>query len=86
MSRLTRFPFTVTGRGRFPMDMLRYDHCFPDSSEDAAKITRCLEAPDAEEVSIKLISYFGHPNKPTVQRWRSFSWNVTNTGRHEIMP
>lgn len=34
---------TITGRGAFPIDMLRYDTCWPVSSEDASKIRRSIE-------------------------------------------
>lgn len=30
--------FKVRGRGLVPFDMLRYDHCYPASSQDAAEM------------------------------------------------
>ena len=67
--RLRRF--RVKGTGEFPFDMLRYDACWPDRSEDAMKLTRHLGAgsyPEARE--IRLCSY----KPPTEGRWRSFLW------------
>ena len=62
----TRFEYVVTGRGEFPLDMLRYDACWPASSSDVAKMEAVREPR-----SIVMASY----NAPTTGRWLSFGWS-----------
>ena len=62
------FKFTVSGQGRFPFDMLRYDQCWP-SNEDA--IFRINEK---EYRSIVMLG----TRLPTSRRWLSFGWDVHN--------
>lgn len=65
------FTFTVSGSGPFPTDMLRYDTCWPASSEDAEKLlTR-----GRRSVTLRSSSEVG---KPTTGRWQSFGWWVTS--------
>lgn len=69
--------FTVRGRGPFPFDMLRYDGCWPADGDAVTKIEKCaeetygMEAP--VEIKLRTHSVLG----PTVDRWRSFNWSVT---------
>lgn len=68
--RRVRFEYYVTGRGRFPFDMLRLDQCWPVDGFDAEKlINDGFNAPDFR--SILLRSY----RQPTVDRWSSFLWS-----------
>jgi hypothetical protein len=53
MAQLYVTEFEVEGFGEFPLDMLRYDHCIPDTQEDVSLIARSfkqyrnrLEAPN----------------------------------------
>ncbi len=63
--------FTVTGGGRFPMDMLRYDSAWPDTSEDA----RLLNEEHGERtVTLRHVSV--HSKGPEVRRWMSYGWKV----------
>jgi hypothetical protein len=59
------------------MDMLRYDACYPATSDDAAEIATSLDRYD-ERFEIKLVSW--HPmvveRGPTCGRWSSFLWSV----------
>jgi hypothetical protein len=64
------FIYTVSGRGRFPDDMLRYDGVTVES--------RYAESPE-QEVGF----YFGDVRSVVVsgrgctpERWRSFGWSV----------
>lgn len=66
----------VTGTGRFPIDMLRYDRCVPASSEDAGKIER-VTFRDGDAVHVTLKRYSLNPDLPTMARWQSFLWDVT---------
>ncbi|MAG26344.1 hypothetical protein CMI47_12410 [Candidatus Pacearchaeota archaeon] len=67
--------FTVEGRGTFPLDMLRYDCCWPVSSEDAANIDSDYNR-ERRVVNLKMVSWQGAQGQPTVERWRSFLWGV----------
>jgi hypothetical protein len=67
--------FTVKGHGHFPVDMLRYDGCYPRTTEDAINLVH-PHSPDSN-IEVTLISV----NKlrgwlPTEARWQSFGWSV----------
>jgi len=73
-----RHEFTVTGRGRFPMDMLRYDACYPRDGEAVVGIEvdwisktyyRALR-------TVRLVHYGPYGWSPTEGRWSSFLWGV----------
>ena len=75
----TALQFTVLGRGGFPMDMLRYDGCYPKSEKD----TVTMQSDGLREVMLhKTLNWgpgnWGHPKvwSPTVGRWNSFGWAV----------
>ena len=79
-----RLRFTVRGFGQFPLDMLRYDGCFPRNSADAASITDSLDpASRSVEREVELVRYFSGSRQTapasalTPARWRSFGWTVT---------
>lgn len=69
-----RHMFTVEGRTRFPIDMLRYDSCQPhaerDSSEIMASLDRMLGVRERREVTLV------GSREPTEGRWESFGWRV----------
>ena len=73
MSKRTYFyevKFTVKGAGEFPIDMLRYDSCYPLSQEDVNKFWW-------DEVrEVTLISVKRCKSGPTEGRWNSFGWKV----------
>jgi hypothetical protein len=66
----TLYIYYVTGRGQFPLDMLRYDCAWPASSVDVSKI----EDYERKPRSVQLHSY----QEPTIARWSSFVWSVGN--------
>lgn len=70
--------FTVEGSGNFPLDMLRYDGCYPYESEDVERMTT-----RGERRQVKLISIGPRGDRsPTEGRWESFGWRVvTKTER-----
>ena len=81
----TTTQFTVLGRGVFPMDMLRYDGCYPKLETDTA----CMVNDGLREVTLqrglKELDHenyrpgdYGNPTvwSPTVGRWNSFGWAV----------
>lgn len=65
--------FTVQGRGRFPVDMLRYDGCYPASSADAQIIEETIRG---DRTGLQQVQLGTHNGKPTADRWRSFGWTV----------
>lgn len=75
---------TVEGAGSFPLDMLRYDGCVPDSQEDVSKLAG--DGPDPEgrnwqrrQVTLRMYSPAGGKEEPTRARWESFGWRVIRT-------
>ncbi len=75
-TRVHLFKFTVEGSGKFPTDMLRYDACWPVHEGEARRLA---EGPDDRErrtVTLKRAAV--NDQGPTVERWRSFGWTVTN--------
>lgn len=63
-----------TGKGVFPLDMLRYDQCWPATTGDVMKIAYCEDPMLNNEVyEIEMRSH----NHFTYDRWRSFGWIAT---------
>jgi hypothetical protein len=59
------YKYVVEGRGSFPIDMLRYDQCWPVDSHS-------VPHPTQEHRTVEMRSY----RPPTVDRWNSFGWRV----------
>ena len=79
--KLYEHTFTVRGKGDFPIDMLRYDSCYPATGVDAAAIEatkdRFADAESRRKVrEIKLYSISRTMVGPTNDRWASFMWSV----------
>lgn len=73
MAKLYYHRFVVEGVGYFPLDMLRYDGCWPGTSEDVDAISY-IEDGMKRRVQLTTI---GHKDwKPTLGRWQSFGWEV----------
>jgi hypothetical protein len=71
--------FTVAGTGRFPIDMLRYDGCYPLEGKDAAKIENSFDLQARREMGRYEVELVTHsPNGPTIERWNSFMWGVVD--------
>jgi hypothetical protein len=70
--------FKVKGNFNFPLDMLRYDACFPVYPEAPANIQYSMETRSPEGYEIELAHWAPNANwTPTVDRWSSFGWYVT---------
>jgi hypothetical protein len=67
--------FKVSGKGTFPVDMLRYDMCWPRNSSDANSI---LTPADRAERAAPREVHLETARKvdPTFARWASFGWVV----------
>ena len=61
----------VEGCGDFPVDMLRYDRCVPDTEEDAHAIQR---GPYKRQVTLRRFSV--NTLRATRGRWDTFGWKV----------
>lgn len=65
--------FTVVGTYGFPLDMLRYDKCWPAREGDAGSIAATLWVQaDRDSRRIEMMGL----KVPTVGRWASFGWKV----------
>lgn len=73
MAIKVRYLYSVTGHGRFPIDMLRYDQAWPEHETDAGLIEQ-IGSPRSGMVAatIDLVAL----TNPTVGRWQSFGWDV----------
>jgi hypothetical protein len=78
MAMTKRFYFNVSGQHRFPLDMLRYDACWPEGSEDASNISlyeRATREPNS--LGYRTVALCSG-SEPTPARWASFGWHVTD--------
>ena len=62
--------FTVEGIGAFPLDMLRYDECYPCTQGDVAKIAY------KDSKQVYRVSLGTNNSTVTSARWESFGWRV----------
>lgn len=81
--------FTVEGRGDFPLDMLRYDQCWPADSAAVTAIettygselerhgSTVAQQPGLRRIRLRKVS--GSGIGPTEGRWNSFGWRVVET-------
>lgn len=79
--------YTVSGTGRFPVDMLRYDCAWPADPAAVERISWSLDEQrrrasfDKTAQPIRLASMM---HSPTVDRWRSFMWFVSDVEERKI--
>lgn len=69
--------FTVEGSGSFPIDMLRYDACWPATQADVSTVESSflsvrLRGPGPRKVTVET----NGARRPTRDRWASFGWAV----------
>lgn len=65
--------FRATGRGNFPLDMLRYDCCYPAQPADVEAMRGNSRTP------LRTVTLFTTNKRgPTLGRWASFGWPVRN--------
>ena len=80
--RMKLIEYRVTGAaGQFPLDMLRYDHAWPATEDDAHTIHSCLsgDTPILHRVQILLYGHTCH-----IDRWNSFGWRVMGSRQMEV--
>jgi hypothetical protein len=88
MAKLWAIKFVVQSKsklaGQFPIDMLRYDSCYP--SKDSVSVSRILNSLDINQIiegdpedrMITLV-HNSHGDKnwtPTIARWESYGYRV----------
>jgi hypothetical protein len=64
--------YTVSGGGRFPLSMLRFDNSWPFTDEDAGKIDNSFDSFGRWEVTLQTTN----PAAPCLGRWDSFNCRV----------
>lgn len=57
----------------FPLDMLRYDSCWPSNQQSCIAISASLRAKGHEGDAVDL---FSPAKPPTIDRWLTFGWAV----------
>lgn len=73
--------FTVQGTGPFPIDMLRYDRCWPASEgSDSVALAATFDLrggglPYEAPYNTRSVCLIGL-DQPTEGRWASFGWKV----------
>jgi len=80
MAKVYRTRFTVEGRGHFPVDMLRYDCCYPETSRDGKYIQ--VRHEDITTILLARV-HAGKQWHPTEARWNSFRWAVVDIDKPE---
>lgn len=76
--KTTRRRILVTsdpGRTSFPIDMLRYDACWPESESDVAAIKNPVRH-RGDDNCTRVVLVSDSPNAPERARWASFGWHV----------
>lgn len=78
MPKKADIKFTVEGVGDFPLDMLRYDRCFPRTGEDAEMLLTPEVNAYASRRQVTLVALARDSRfwEPTRGRWLSFNWAV----------
>lgn len=74
--------FTVWGTKPFPVDMLRYDCCWPATAADSMAIEQSIANRASQTVVVRLMSRIQRRHwHPATDRWRSFGWRMTDYSR-----
>lgn len=69
--------YTVTSRKPFPLDMLRYDQCWPHFPDSVTVIALSLGGDHAlRRGEPDWVVHLCGVKPPTSERWESFGWTV----------
>lgn len=72
--------FYVTGRGPFPVDMLRYDACWPETDAASTMIAESFTDNPKGQIDRYVVALVSNAlYSPHVDRWASFGWLVIET-------
>lgn len=87
--RMVYQTFEVAGQFMFPLDMLRYDHCFPADQDavmalaQALRLETDLSGRRVRPWRVQLGRWArGKMDQPTVSRWESFGVSVGSAVFH----
>jgi hypothetical protein len=67
------FVFTVEGATQFPIDMLRWDLCYPKTEEDSFMIA--LNARHYSKDTFYRVTLVSM-KRPDIHQWRALGWEV----------
>ncbi len=70
--------FTVTGRGSFPTDMLRYDNAYPYDQQAVIDLESAIRGKGLNHYCVTLVTQLR--DGPTAARWNSFLAAIENIG------
>jgi hypothetical protein len=76
MAACILYKLVVRGRGSFPIDMLRYDGCWPYNETDSHLIQQDPYSEPKDERTVTLKTHGDRRWSPSVLRWKSFGWTV----------
>jgi hypothetical protein len=77
MAKRTRTQFLVKGADPFPVDMLRYDCCWPMQETDSYAIMSSVERSPSYRTEPRVIELVTEKEgQITIGRWQSFGWTV----------
>ncbi len=68
---MTYYLYVVRGSGSLPLDMLRYDECWPRNSG----AVDAIQVDGEDKFTIRNVELRG-VREPTKDRWGSFGWTV----------
>jgi len=75
--------FTVEGSGPFPLDMLRYDQCYPATQQAVDQILVSMDETRIIGERRQIELFVAHPirqhHKLTPERWESFGWTIVDS-------
>lgn len=74
---MPRHEFTVVGNGPFPLDMLRYDSCWPKTQADV-QVVYYSHHEGRHTLDRRAVTLSGG-QRPTEARWASFGYKVEAT-------
>lgn len=79
MAKITLHKYSVKSvkSNHFPLDMLRYNQCWPESQGDMDKLRAAYYCTEEDKQKAIVVNITGI-NPPSVERWRSFGWAVND--------
>lgn len=75
-ARMYRWRAVAQGRGYFPIDMLRYDECWP-AREGQLSVGHARPSDPPQTVELAAYSDSRARSPFTPERWASFGWRLT---------
>ena len=83
MAKFYRHEVIVEGRGPFPLDMLRYDRCYPQQEGDSYQLEASFHSTSARDggphsIRVETVRTDQRFNPFQTRRWASFGWNVVD--------